>query len=129
MILADTSVWIEHFRRNDPRLAASLEDGRIAGHPFVLGEIALGNLTRRADIVAFMQDLPQLTVATHGEVLHFIDRRGLAGLGIGYVDAHLLAAVHLSPGTALWTWDKRLAAASVRLGIAAPHATPRTLEN
>lgn len=129
MILADTSVWIEHFRRNDPRLVACLEDGQIAGHPFVLGEIALGHLTRRVDIVAFMQDLPQVTVATDGEVLHFIDRRGLAGLGIGYVDAHLLAAVHLAPGAALWTWDKRLAAAAVRLGIAAPSPAPRRLEN
>jgi predicted nucleic acid-binding protein len=119
VILADTSVWIDHFRCTDEHLADLLEAGRIVMHPFVIGELALGHMRQREEILEFLQDLPHVTVATDAEVLHFITRQGLPGLGIGYIDAHLLAAARLTPGTSLWTRDKRLAAAAVRDGLAA----------
>ena len=90
------------------------------GHPFVLGEIALGRLRDPDMVLGLMADLPQAVVATDAEVLGFIRRDGLAGLGIGYVDAHLLAAARLTPDARLWTRDRRLAAAAERLGLAAP---------
>jgi hypothetical protein len=119
MILADTSIWIDHLRAGDARLSTSLHAGRIVTHPFVIGALALGRLKQRAKILAALADLPQALVATESEVLHFIEQNGLAGQGIGYVDAHLLAAVRLSDGTALWTRDKRLRAIAERLGIKA----------
>lgn len=122
MILVDTSVWVDHLRHKDRRLAALLEDGRVLAHPFVIGEIALGNLRQRALVLGALQDLPQATVAAEAEVLHFIEREGLAGLGIGYVDAHLLAATRLTAGASFWTRDRRLAAVAARLSLAAaPH--------
>ncbi len=87
-------------------------------HPCVLGEVALGNLKNRAAVLGAMSDLPLAAAATDDEVLRFIDARSLFGLGIGYIDAHLLAAVMLAPGTRLWTRDRRLGAASARLGLA-----------
>jgi predicted nucleic acid-binding protein len=91
----------------------------VLGHPFVLGEIALGRLRDPALVLGLLADLPQAIVATDGEVLGFIRRHGLAGLGIGYVDAHLLAAARLTPDARLWTRDRRLAEAAERLGLAA----------
>lgn len=92
-------------------------------HPHVLGEIALGSLKNRATVLESMRDLPQAAVATEDEVFRFIEAHTLFGLGIGYTDAHLLAAVKLTQGTQLWTRDRRLSAASVRLGLAyaSPH--------
>jgi predicted nucleic acid-binding protein len=118
VILVDTSIWIDHWRSNDERLARLLEAGQVLVHPFVVGELALGNLLHREQVLTALQDLPQATTATDAEVLGFIDQAGLAGSGIGYIDAHLLAAVRLTPGTELWTRDKRLLAAGVRLGLA-----------
>ncbi len=118
MILVDTSVWIDHLRQNDDALVHLLDDGRVLSHPCVTGELALGNLRNRDVIIGALQDLPQATIATHDEVLSFIEYHVLYGLGIGYVDAHLLAAARLSAGAALWTRDKRLHAASKRLGLA-----------
>ena len=89
------------------------------GHPFVLGELALGNLERRAEILRMLRRLPQATSASHGELLEFIDREVLFGRGIGYVDAHLLAAARLTAGTKLWTRDRRLQAVAAQLGLAA----------
>jgi hypothetical protein len=120
MILVDTSVWIDHLRRGDPALAGLLNASRVLAHPFVTGELALGCLKQRDLILSALQDLPQACVATDEEVLHFIGEYMLYGIGIGYVDAHLLAAVRLTPGASLWTRDKRLLAASVKLGIAIP---------
>ena len=119
MILVDTSVWIDHLRRGDKRLAGLLDAGGILSHAFVIGELALGDLRHRDLVLATLQDLPQAGVATDREVLHFIGRHALFGLGIGYVDAHLLASVRLTAGATLWTRDKRLLGVAKRLGLAA----------
>jgi hypothetical protein len=117
MILVDTSVWIDHLRSGDHGVAALLEAGRVLAHPFVIGELALGHLRQRQTILSALQDLPSADTATDAEVLLFIERQGLAGLGIGYVDAHLLAATRLTIGSALWTRDKRLSGVAGRLGL------------
>ena len=118
MILVDTSVWVQHLRVGDTTIAELLDSGRVLVHPFVVGELALGNLRQRQSILTFLSDLPCADVATDEEVLHFIERYGLAGLGIGYVDVHLLAATQLTPGSSLWTRDKRLSAVAEHLGLA-----------
>jgi predicted nucleic acid-binding protein len=119
MILVDTSVWIDHLRASDEQLTHLLVAGQVLVHPFVTGELALGNLRNRDTLLGALQDIAQAPVATEPEVLRFIGQKGLFGLGIGYIDAHLLAAVMLIPGSLLWTRDKRLLTASVQLGIAA----------
>jgi predicted nucleic acid-binding protein len=121
MILVDTSVWVDHLRTDDKKLAQLLDAGTVLAHPFVTGELALGNLRQRDHVLSNLQDLPQASVATDQEVLHFIDRYGLFGLGIGYVDAHLLAATRLTEGASLWTRDQRLYAVAERLGLTADH--------
>lgn len=117
MILVDTSVWIDHFRSGDAQLATLLLDGKVLGHPWVTGELALGNLEHRHEVVRLLQDLPQATVATDAEVMTLINQRHLFGLGIGYVDAHLLASAKLSGGARLWTRDRRLHAAAAQLDV------------
>ncbi|MGH7090858.1 MAG: type II toxin-antitoxin system VapC family toxin, partial [Stellaceae bacterium] len=87
-------------------------------HPFVIGEVALGNLRRRAVVLDALSDLPRASTATDLEVLHFIERHALFGRGIGYVDAHLLAGVQLTHGATLWTNDKQLYAVANRLSLA-----------
>jgi predicted nucleic acid-binding protein len=119
MILVDTSVWIDHLRSGDVELTKLLNTGQVLTHRFVIGELALGSLQNRNNVLSALQNLPQVTIASDVEVLHFIEAHALFGKGIGYVDAHLLAAVRLSPGTLLWTRDKRLLAESVRLGLCA----------
>lgn len=121
MILVDTSVWIDHFRRGDAELASLLQVGRVLAHPWVTGEIALGHLSRRSEILGLLNNLPQATSATEFEVLTLIDTHQLFGLGIGYVDAHLLAATMLTADAQLWTRDKRLAAVAKRHGLALDH--------
>lgn len=123
MILADTSVWIDHLRSGDARLASLLEQSHILGHPFVTGELACGRIQNRALVLDLLHQLPQATVASDSEVLEFIERRALAGRGIGYVDAHLLASVALSAPARLWTRDRRLAQVAKSLGHLTPHAT------
>lgn len=118
MILADTSVWINHFRARDDLLADLLASTQIVTHPFVVGEIAMGSLANRNHVIGLLRALPSTTAASHDEVLHFADRHRLYGLGIGLVDAHVLAATLLSPGTRLWTVDKRLANIAARMGLA-----------
>ena len=122
MILIDTSVWVDHLRRGDARVAELLERGAVLMHPFVIGEIACGSLGDRATILELMQDLPMAVVAESDEVLGFVERHGLHGKGIGYVDAHLLASVALTAATTLWTRDKRLRAAADALACAYPDA-------
>jgi len=117
MILVDTSIWIDHLRRGNERLRRMLEQGQVLIHPYVIGEVALGNLRNRDAILSALQDLPQVAVATDGEVLRFVQQNSLYGVGIGYIDAHLLAAVRLSPGATLWTGDRRLLAAGRTLGL------------
>lgn len=118
MILVDTSVWVDHLRNNDPKLADLLNYGLVLTHPFVVGELALGSLKNRNSVLDTLQGLPQASVATDAEVLHLIKQNGLFGIGIGYVDAHLLAAVRLTNGSSLWTRDKRLHTASMQLNLA-----------
>ena len=119
MILVDTSVWIEHFRAASAMLSQLLDNGEVLGHPFVLGELALGNLRQREDVLRVLRRLPQATSAAHQEVIQLIDREVLFGRGIGYVDAHLLAAARLTAGSRLWTHDRRLRAVAAQLDLAA----------
>jgi predicted nucleic acid-binding protein len=119
LILVDTSIWVDHFRQEDPILAGLLNEGRVLAHPFVIGELALGPARQRDVMVYRLQRLLQAEVATNQEVLRFISEQALFGSGIGYVDAHLLTAARLTQGTALWTRDKRLDAAARRLSLAA----------
>ena len=112
MVLVDTSVWVDHLRLKDDRLAHLLADNQVFTHPFVIGELACGNLADRDEILSRLQDLPAIPMATESEVLYFIERNRLMGCGIGYVDTHLLAAATLTPPTRLWTSDKRLEAAA-----------------
>lgn len=118
MILVDTSVWIDHLRTGDEDLAALLNNSQVLMHPFVLGELACGNLHNRNELLALFKDLPRVTVATDDEVLFFIERHALMARGIGYVDAHLLAAVTLGGVTRLWTRDKHLRIVADTLGLA-----------
>ena len=117
MILADTSVWIDHLRYGDSAFAALLDQGEVLMHPFVIGEVALGYLRRRELVLSVLENLPRATVASDAEVLQFINGRQLFRLGIGYVDAHLLVSVRLMAGVALRTHDARLNAVAVQLGL------------
>jgi len=118
VILVDTSVWIDHFRKGDERLADLLERAQVVTHPFVIGELALGRLPRRDALLADLRDLPQASVADAGEIMLLIEQESLFGSGIGYLDVHLLAATRLTPDTSLWTRDKRLSAVAERLSLA-----------
>ena len=118
MILVDTSVWVAHLREGTPELAAALEQGRVLTHPFVVGELACGNLKNRREVLQLLGDLPGVPMATDAEALDFIERRALMGRGIGYIDVHLLASVVLSGSTQMWTRDKRLAAVAEDLKLA-----------
>jgi predicted nucleic acid-binding protein len=115
VILVDTSVWVDHLRAGDKVLGALLETGMVLAHPFVIGELAL---RQREAVLNALSDLPQASVATDAEVLHFIDRHGLFGRGIGYVDVHLLAGAQLTAGTKFWTSDTRLHGIAVQMGLA-----------
>ncbi len=117
-ILVDTSVWVDHLRSGDEALAGLLEGGRVLMHPWVLGELACGNLRQRERVLGLLRSLPRAAAALDDEVLFFIDRHRLMGRGIGYVDAHLLAAVALHGGARLLTRDRRLRALAGELGLA-----------
>jgi predicted nucleic acid-binding protein len=119
VILVDTSVWIDHFRESDATLVGLLDSGKVLMHPFVVGEIALGPLRQRDLVLDELQSLPAIVVAMHHEILHLVREHKVWGIGIGYVEAHLLAAVRLTPGASLWTRDKHLSAVADRLGLAA----------
>jgi hypothetical protein len=119
MVLADTSIWIDHFRRGDVRLARLLDRGDVVMHPFVIGELALGSAPKMAAVMDDLHDLPKAPMANNDEVLKFIADRKLSGSGIGYIDAHLLAAAALGPDTFVWTRDKRLRIVAQSLTLAA----------
>jgi predicted nucleic acid-binding protein len=108
VILADTSIWVDHLRTHQVRLARLLDAGLVLIHPAVLGELALGTMRQRRIVLGALANLPRAVAATDAEVLAFIDRNALFGRGIGYVDAHLLASVRLTTGARLWTHDRRL---------------------
>ncbi len=116
MILADTSVWIQHFRAGDKRLTEALDAGSVCVHPFVIGEIACGNLRNRAEVLDLLGRLPMVAVATDEEALAFLERRRLMGRGIGFIDVHLLASVVLD-GSTVWTNDRRLAVVAAELSV------------
>ncbi len=118
MTLVDTSIWIDHLRTPDRHLSALLERRLVLTHPFVIGELALGNLRDRDDFLGNLARLSTARVATEPEVLGFIDRNRLWARGIGYADAHLLVATTLSPFASFWTADKRLAKVADGLKIA-----------
>jgi predicted nucleic acid-binding protein len=118
-VLADTSIWIDHFRRSNFQLARLLDRGDIVIHPFVIGELVLGKVTKIAEMIDFFHLLPKTVVASADEILEFILKRKLSGSGIGYVDVHLLAAAALMPETLVWTRDKKLRAAAEALSLVA----------
>jgi predicted nucleic acid-binding protein len=123
VILVDTSVWVDHLRERDETLARLLESRDVLIHPFIIGELALGHLRRREVWLRDWRRLPMTAMATDAEVVHLISEEKLFGLGIGYVDAHLLASLRLSSGSSLWTRDRRLSDTAGQLKIPRPFQT------
>jgi predicted nucleic acid-binding protein len=117
MILIDTSVWIDHFKVADPMFGQFSPEEQLLIHPFVVGEIALGSFAQRAALLKWLGKLTPAIQASQSEVLTLIASKGLFGIGIGYIDAHLLASVHLTPGARLWTRDKKLRVAAEGAGV------------
>ena len=116
MILVDTSVWVDHLRRGNNRLRSLLRDEQVLGHPFVLGELACGNLRNRREILDLLVALPQAPLAGNEEALRFLEKEHLHGLGIGWIDVHLLASARLARAP-LWSLDRRLAHTAATLAI------------
>jgi predicted nucleic acid-binding protein len=117
VILVDTSVWIDHFRENDPILSNMLEEEVVSCHPFVIGEVMMGSPRNRQETRKLLARLPRARTASDLDVLEFIEQNRLYGMGIGYIDAHLLASVRIDQGAAIWTRDRRVAKAAEVLGI------------
>jgi len=115
-MLVDTSIWVDHLRRGDPALTYLLRRAEVECHPFIIGELACGRLKRGAEILALLRKLPQAPLAGHEEVLAFIEARQLVGIGVGWIDVHLLSSAALLP-TLLWTRDRRLGTVARRLGL------------
>ena len=115
-MLVDTSAWIDHLRWRNTALAKQLLEGEVWCHPFVIGELACGRLNDRSRILSLLSSLPQAPLAAHEEVLAFVDANGLAGKGIGWIDAHLLAAARLA-GVGFWTLDRPLCVVARQLGL------------
>lgn len=118
MILVDTAVWIDHLHRGEPDLVAMLDRNDVATHEMIIGELALGSLARRTAVLDALGDLRRLGTVSHDELLAFVGARSLFGRGLGFVDAHLLASTVATPGTAIWTRDKRLRECARELGVA-----------
>ncbi len=116
MVLVDTSIWVTHFRQGSRQLEKLLMDAEVMFHPFIIGELACGNLKNRNEIISLLQSLPMAATIEFDEFLFFIDRNHLMGKGIGFVDAHLLASAQLT-GVPLWTADKRLKSAADQLEL------------
>jgi len=119
MILVDSSVWIGHFRHAEPRLEALLVHELVSLHPFVLGELACGNLSKRSQTIAYLEKLPVAVLASEPQVRHLLESRRLWATGLGWIDMHLLASAVID-GSKLWTADRAVAAAAKALGIAFP---------
>jgi predicted nucleic acid-binding protein len=117
LILADTSVWIDHFRSGNKELQKLLEHAQIVMHPFVIAELALGSLRDRSRTLALLDELPQVQVAKLSELRAVIEARHLHSAGIGLVDAHLIASALINPSTFLWTTDKPLQLVAEKLSI------------
>jgi predicted nucleic acid-binding protein len=116
MILVDTSVWVDHFRLKDPAMMDLLNAGKVLAHPFVIGELTMGSQPKR-NMLKHLFVLKQVKRASDAEVLHFVAKHKLHGVGIGYIDAHLLASVTMTANTALWTRDKRLSTLASKLSV------------
>jgi hypothetical protein len=117
LILADTSVWIDHFRTGNRELEKALRQGQIVVHPWIVAELASVSLRDRKRTLAMLDLLPQVAVSQTIELRHMIETRHLYNLGIGLTDAHLIASVFLTPPTVLWTRDKQLRKVADALGI------------
>jgi predicted nucleic acid-binding protein len=117
LILADTSIWVDHLRSGNRALREHLDQGHIVIHPFIIAELALGSLRERTNTLALLDLLPQVRVAQLSEVRLMIEARRLYSLGIGLTDAHLIASVFINSSTLLWTRDKQLRRAAEGLGI------------
>ena len=120
MILVDTSVWIDHLRKTNPQLIQLLSKALVLTHPFIIGELACGNLHKRTQFLMLMKNLPISEEASNQEVLYFIEHNQLMGRGIGYIDTHLLASTALTAETKIWTYDKRLKNSAYDLGLSLP---------
>lgn len=118
MILVDTSVWIDHLRSGEPRLAALLQEFRVLAHPMVISELACGNLPNRREVLSSLDRLPAAPVAHYEEARFFIELHRLDGRGIGFIDVHLLASASLAEPCQLWTHDRRLHRTAAGLGLA-----------
>ena len=116
MVLVDTSIWVNHLRKGDRHLEKLLMDGEVVCHPFIIGELACGNIGNRNEILSLLKTLPSTPTVDMAECLFFVERNHLFGVGIGFVDVHLLASAKLS-GTRLWTADKKLKEAALHLKI------------
>lgn len=116
MVLVDTSVWVSHLRYGNVGLEKLLNDGEVVCHPFIVGELACGNLKNRHEILMHLQSLPIAILAEDGEVLKAIENYQLMGKGLGYIDAHLIAAAQLTD-IPLWTFDKTLEKVTKKIGI------------
>ncbi len=116
MVLVDTSVWIQHLRYGNVGLETLLNDSSVACHPFVIGELACGNLSNRAEILTLLEALPVATLVEHEEVLQFIEDNRLMGKGLGYIDMHLVASALLT-NVPLWTRDKKLNTSARVFGV------------
>ena len=116
MILADSSIWIDHLRFANQELDSLLARWEVSCHPCVIGELACGNMSDRKKRIQLLQELPQAPVAGHAEVLHFIERHNLMGRGVGYIDMQLLASTAIDSGL-LWTLDRRLNELAASLGL------------
>jgi predicted nucleic acid-binding protein len=117
MVLADTSIWVSHFRDKNPPHKSLLMEGMIVCHPFVIGDLACGNLRNRKEILSLLEALPEATEASHEEILRLIETNQLMGIDLDYIDVHLLASALLSTAL-LWTKDKHLKEAANQLNIA-----------
>ena len=116
MVLVDTSVWVIHLREGNRNLQKLLINGEVVCHPFIIGELACGNLRNRSEILSLLQSLPMAIEIAHEETMLFIENHHLMGKGLGYIDVHLIASAVLT-GVSIWTLDKRLAEVSKRLGL------------
>ena len=116
MVIVDTSIWITHLRQGSRQLESLLMDAEVMCHPFIIGELACGNLNNRNEIISLLQSLPMAPTVEFEEFLFFIDRNHLMGKRVGFVDVHLLASAQLT-GIPLWTADKRLKSAADQLEL------------
>ena len=116
MVLVDTSIWISHLRQGNQHLKELLLDDEVVCHPFIIGELACGNIKNRKEFLALLRSLPIAPIITLDELIYFIDQNKLMNTGIGFVDAHLLASAGLS-GTPIWTDDKALKSEAIRLNL------------